>query len=139
MRSEPGGEGWRVAEETRDRTSPILMDDDEALEKVPADAVLVGADAVMPAGVVNKVKTVALAEAARKKSIPRYAVAGETKFIGAELPVGSEFEVAALDLFTRIATQGALLTPAEAELRAKQSALGPELRPLLRELSGLDR
>jgi translation initiation factor 2B subunit (eIF-2B alpha/beta/delta family) len=139
MRSEPGGEGWRVAEETRDCTWPIVMEDDEALENVPAEAILVGADAVTPAGVVNKVKTVALAEAARRKSIPRYAVAGETKFIGAELPLGPAFEVAALGLFTKIASREGLLSPGEAEIRARQATIGPELQNLLRELSGLDR
>jgi translation initiation factor 2B subunit (eIF-2B alpha/beta/delta family) len=136
MRSEPGGEGWRVAEETRDCTWPVLMEDEEALEKVPGDAVLVGADAVTPEGVVNKVKTAALAEAARSRGIPRYAVAGETKFIGADLPLVAGFEVAALELFTGVAAPDALLRSAQAAARARSIVLRPELQRLLRELSG---
>jgi translation initiation factor eIF-2B subunit delta len=136
MRSEPGGEGWRMAEETRDVTTPILMDDDEALDRVPGDAVIVGADAVTPQGLVNKVKTAALAGAAGAKGIPRYAVTGETKFIESDLPVGERFEVAGLGLFTAIAVPEGLLSPEQAEERAKAVRLVPELQDLLRELSG---
>jgi translation initiation factor eIF-2B subunit delta len=136
MRSEPGGEGWRVAEQTRDVTTPILMDDDEALEKVPADAVLVGADAVTPDGVVNKVKTRALADAAQAKGIRRYAVAGATKFVGSSLPLGPAFELTPLDLFTAIAVPRRLLSPGEARARAEEIQLGDELQRLLANLGG---
>ena len=135
MRSEPGGEGWRVAEETRDVTTPILMDDEESLAKVPADAVLVGADAVTPEGVVNKVKTKALAEAARTRGIQRYAVAGGTKFVGVRLPLRPAFEVTPLELFTAIAAPGGLLSAAEAGGEAASVTFGVELRRLLEELS----
>jgi translation initiation factor eIF-2B subunit delta len=135
MRSEPGGEGWRVAEETRDVTTPILMEDSEALEQIPADAVLVGADAVTPDGMVNKVKTRALAEAAQAKGIPRYAVAGNTKFLGARLPLQATFEVTSLELFTAIAVPGALLSAGEARVRAEAFPLRDELLRLLEDLS----
>jgi Initiation factor 2 subunit family len=135
MRSEPGGEGWRVAEETRDVTTPILMDDDEALEQLPTDAVVVGADAVTPDGVANKVKTGALAEAARAKGIPRYAVAGNTKFVGARLPLQSGFEVTPLELFTAIASPGGLMSPSEARVHAEGFRLREELLRLLEDLS----
>jgi translation initiation factor 2B subunit (eIF-2B alpha/beta/delta family) len=135
MWSEPGGEGWRVAEETRDVTTPILMDDDEALEQLPAEAVLVGADAVTPDGVVNKVKTRALAEAARAKGIPRYTVAGTTKFVGATLPLRPGFEVTPLELFTAIAVPRALMSPTEARVHAEAFRLRDELLRLLEDLS----
>jgi translation initiation factor eIF-2B subunit delta len=135
MRSEPGGEGWRVAEETRDCTWPILMDDDEALQKLPGEAVVVGADAVTPEGVVNKVKTRALVEAARSKGIPRYAVAGETKFVGDALPLRPAFETAPLEHFTAVAVPGGLLRPDEARRRADAVRLSPKLRGLLEELA----
>lgn len=135
MRSQPGGEGWRVAEETRDITTPILMDDDEALEQVPADAVLVGADGVTPDGVVNKVKTRALVEAARAKGIPRYAVAGNTKFVGATLPLRPAFEATPLELFTAIAVPRRLMSSGEARAHAGAFRLRDELLHLLEELS----
>jgi translation initiation factor eIF-2B subunit delta len=135
MRSEPGGEGWRVAEETRDVTTPILMDDDEALDQVPADAVLVGADAVTPDGVINKVKTRALVDAARAKGIPRYAVAGTTKFVGATLPVRPGFESTPLELFTAIAVPRGLMSPGEARVLAEAFRLRDELVRLLDDLS----
>jgi hypothetical protein len=134
MRSEPGGEGWRVAEETRDCTWPIVMDDDEALQKLPGEAVVVGADAVTPEAVVNKVKTRALVEAATSKGIPRYVVAGQTKFVGQALPLRPAFETTPLELFTVVAVPGELLRPEEARRRAGQVRLSPRLRALLEEL-----
>jgi translation initiation factor 2B subunit (eIF-2B alpha/beta/delta family) len=135
MRSEPGSEGWRMAEETRDVTTPILMDDREALDQLPADAVLVGADAVTPDGVINKVKTRALAESARAKGIPRYAVAGNTKFVGARLPLRPAFEVTPLELFTAIAVPRALMSSVEARVHADAFPLRDELLRLLEDLS----
>jgi translation initiation factor 2B subunit (eIF-2B alpha/beta/delta family) len=136
MRSEPGGEGWRVAEETRDCTWPILMDDADAIAQVPAEAVVVGADAVTPGGMANKVKTRELAEAARARGIPRYAVAGETKLLGFDLPVVDPFEVTALELLTAIALPGGLLPPEEARGRAAAIRLRPELEDLRRSVLG---
>jgi translation initiation factor eIF-2B subunit delta len=134
MRSEPGGEGWRVAEETRDRTWSVVMEDEEALERLPGDAVVVGADAVTPQGVVNKVKTHRLAEAARSKDIPRYVVAGHTKFLGRALPLGAAFETTPLELITAVAAPGGLLGPKEARRRADDVGLSPRLTRLLEEL-----
>jgi translation initiation factor 2B subunit (eIF-2B alpha/beta/delta family) len=137
MRSDPGGEGWRIAEETRDRTGSVIIDDDQALATVPGDAVLSGADAVTPGGVVNKVKTRALAEAARAKGIPRYAVAGDTKFVGASLPVSAPFEMIPFELFTAIVVPGGLIRPDEARARAEAIPMGPKALSLLAEVSKL--
>jgi translation initiation factor 2B subunit (eIF-2B alpha/beta/delta family) len=136
MRSDPGGEGWRVAEETRDCTWPILMDDADAIDQVPAEAILVGADAVTPGGMVNKVKSRELAEAARARGIPRYVVAGETKLLGFDLPVTDPFELTALDLFTAIALPGGLLSPEPARERAAAIRLPPDLEDLRRSVLG---
>jgi Initiation factor 2 subunit family len=135
MRSDPGGEGTRVAEETRDSTWAIVVDDDEALERVPGEAVLVGADALTPEGIVNKVKTRLLAEAARAKGIPRYAVAGTAKLLGAAVPLRAPFELVALELFTAIALPGELVPPREAGKRAATFRLVPRLQALLQDLS----
>jgi translation initiation factor 2B subunit (eIF-2B alpha/beta/delta family) len=47
------------------------------------DVVIVGADAVTPQGVVNKIGTYALALAAREQKVPFYVLAGTEKFLPA--------------------------------------------------------
>jgi translation initiation factor 2B subunit (eIF-2B alpha/beta/delta family) len=98
--------------------------------------VLTGADAVTPRGLINKLKTAALAVAASRVGIPCYAVAGEAKFLEAELPVAPMFERVPLDLFTAISTPLGLLKPAQAAGLASRAALHPALLPLLEALSG---
>lgn len=139
MRSDPGREGARMAEEIRDRTWAIVIDDGEALAKVPGEAVLTGADAVTPGGVLNKVKTGPLVQAAKAKGVPRYAVAGAAKLVGATLPVIGPFELVPLDLFTAIALPEGLVSPGEAGKRAATFRLAPELEALLHELTTSQR
>jgi translation initiation factor 2B subunit (eIF-2B alpha/beta/delta family) len=139
MLSEPGGEGRQMAEAVADAAGTVVvMDDREALETLPADAVVVGADAVTPAGVVNKVGTAALAAAAAASSrkIPRYAVAGDTKLVADDVPIVGPFESTPLDLFTAIVTPEGPLTPAEARHLARSHPIHPDLTPLLIELGG---
>ena len=134
MRSEPGGEGSRMAA----AASPIatrVIEDDEAIEAVPAQAVITGADAVTPRGLINKVKTGALAAGAADEAVPCYAVAGETKFLDADLPVASMFERVPLELFTGIATPAGVLSPSEAMDLASRARVHPDLLPLLHALS----
>jgi len=125
MRSDPGGEGVRTAEEASVRAQ--VIEDNEALRLVPAGAVVVGVDAITPSFVVNKVKTKALAEAAGLKRIPVYAVAGGTKFVAVELPVESPFERVPLELFTAVATPDGLLDPDDARAHAALAEVHPEL------------
>ena len=136
MRSDPGGEGVRMAEALI-RVRTRVIDDQEALETVPAQAVVVGADAVTPTTLINKVKTRALAEACREKGVPCYAVAGETKFVASELPAEAPFERVPLELFTAIATRAGLLSPAEASRLASRAVLHPDLIRLLSDLRQL--
>lgn len=133
MRSDPGGEGARTAEAVAPIRADVIEDDD-AIARVPAAAVVVGADAVSPSHLVNKVKTRALAEAARGKEVPCYAVAGQTKFVDADLPIEGPFERVPLELFTAIATPAGLLQPADAAERAAEAHLHTDLTPLLTEL-----
>ncbi|MBN1254950.1 MAG: translation initiation factor eIF-2B [Deltaproteobacteria bacterium] len=56
-----------------DSAAPSLMGE--------CDAVIVGADAITPDGVVNKIGTYALALAARDNRVPFYALAGTEKFL----------------------------------------------------------
>jgi translation initiation factor 2B subunit (eIF-2B alpha/beta/delta family) len=134
MRSEPGGEGTRAAARMSAWTSATVVEDDHAITHVPGDGVVVGADAVTPDAVVNKVKTRALAEAARARDLPTYAVADESKFIGVQLPVGYPFEAAPLELFTGVAGPYGLLDPRSAGEHARTRPIHPNLRPLLEEL-----
>ena len=134
MRSDPGGEGGHAAEATSAWTNSAMIEDDEAISDVPADLVVVGADAVTPVTVVNKVKTTALAEAAGRKGIQIHAVAGEFKFVGAKLPVAPVFEAAPLELFSAIAGPQGLWDPSQAGTHARSRRIHPELRPLLNEL-----
>jgi hypothetical protein len=68
--------------------------------------------------------------------VPCYVVAGDTKFVEADLSVEAPFERVPLELFSAIATSNGLLSPAEAAERATRARLHPNLSPLLAELSG---
>ncbi|HZA27780.1 MAG TPA: hypothetical protein VE915_09120 [Actinomycetota bacterium] len=134
-RSEPGGEGERMATElTGLGVETRLVDDEDALHAVAdTGAVVVGADAVGPAGVVNKVGTRLMAEAARRHSIPCHALAGESKLLGADLPAPHPFERTPLGLFTSVVTEVGPLSPTEAARRSSQHTLHPLLAGLLEE------
>ncbi|MFN2545685.1 MAG: hypothetical protein ABR600_14100 [Actinomycetota bacterium] len=131
MASEPGGEGARMAEALAGATDATVIDDATALADVPAEAVLVGADAVTPTAVVNKAKTADLAEAARDHAVPCFVVAGATKFVPEELPVADGFQASPLKLFTALATPMGLLTPSEAGGHAEGAELHHALRALI--------
>src|SRR5205823_14816270 len=131
----PGGEGRQMMGSVSAYTDASVIKDSKALKKVPAQAVLVGADAITPTSVVNKVKTRELAEAARSKKIPCFALAGETKFIPAELPLGERFQPTSLDLFSGIATPMGLITPSEATTHAADVRLHPALTMLVERIA----
>jgi translation initiation factor 2B subunit (eIF-2B alpha/beta/delta family) len=131
MASEPGGEGQRMVDALADSVYASVIEDDQAIEKVPADVVVVGADAVSPTSVLNKTKTREIAEAARDREVPCFAVVGETKFVPEELPAGEPFQRSDLALFTAIATPLGLLTPTEAAAHAEEVELHDALRTLI--------
>ena len=128
MSSDPGGEGMEMVGVLSAYTEATVIADDEAIEQCPADAVVVGADAVTPGGLLDKVKTREIAESARDHGIPCFAVAGETKFVPAELPFGEPFQSVGLRLFSGIATPMGLLMPSEAIDYAASVRLHPALR-----------
>lgn len=125
----PGGEGRLMA----DAIGPgaEVVPDEAALD---ADAVVVGADAVTPTAVVNKVKTRGLAEAAARTGVPIYVLAGGTKLVGEEIPVTEPFEATPLVRVTGVVTEEGLLSPAEARARALDARLHPALRLLIPRL-----
>lgn len=134
MVSEPGGEGRRTAEalaELGARTVP----DEEALEAFPARAAVVGADAVGPGGLVNKVRTAALCRAARERGLPAIALAGETKLLAADLPVLEPFERVPLWLLDAVVLPDGPADPDEALRRARGAPIHPSLAPLLEGLA----
>jgi translation initiation factor 2B subunit (eIF-2B alpha/beta/delta family)/8-oxo-dGTP pyrophosphatase MutT (NUDIX family) len=82
--SKPGGEGIGVAERLVDAGLDVTLIPDTALarrlDEAPVDAVLVGADTVLPSGaVVNKVGTRAAALAAERAGVPLHVVCAADK------------------------------------------------------------
>jgi translation initiation factor 2B subunit (eIF-2B alpha/beta/delta family) len=135
MESQPGGEGRRAVAAIERFCRADLIADDDALENVPADAVITGADAVTPDAVINKMKTRVLAEAAASKRVPRYAIAGEAKFAAADLPPEEALETVPMESFTAVASPWGLLSPQDASVRARDAPLHPALGRLLHDLT----
>lgn len=134
-RSEPGGEGAATVERlTNLGVDARLVEDPEALAAVAeAGSVVVGADAVGPEGVINKLGTRRLADAARRSRTPCYVLAGESKVVDADLPAPHPFERTPLDLFTSVLTQDGPLSPSEATDLARDRPLHPLLQAELQE------
>jgi initiation factor 2B subunit 1/2 family protein len=132
-RSEPEGEGARTAEALQARgIDAEVVGDADALGLVSSvDAVVTGADAVTPGGVVNKAGTRALAAAARHAAVPCIVLAGELKLLAAEVPVVAPFERMPLGLVDAVASGGRLLSPPEASALAASHRLDPRLSALL--------
>jgi hypothetical protein len=110
------------------------VDDATAIRDLPAEAVLIGADAITPTSVVNKVKSLELVQAAADARIPRYVVAGSIKLVPCELPVPELFQAVPIGLFTGIALPAGLLKPPEVAERAAAIPLHPALRALTEKL-----
>jgi hypothetical protein len=116
-----------------------VVGDADAIERLPrVDSVVVGADAVTPGNVVNKAGTRALATAARAAGVPCIVLAGELKFLGAEVPVVPPFERTPLSLAGAVAWGGRLLGPPEASAAARAQRLDPGLSALLATLRAGD-
>jgi translation initiation factor 2B subunit (eIF-2B alpha/beta/delta family) len=135
MRSDPGGEGLRMVGAISDSTDASVISDDEAVRTLPAQTVVVGADAITPTSLLNKVLTRRLAEAARDESVPCFVLAGETKFVPDQLPEGGPFEATALELFSGVATPMGMITPSQAMTHASSVEVHPALRKLVHRLA----
>jgi translation initiation factor 2B subunit (eIF-2B alpha/beta/delta family) len=112
-------------------------------------ALLIGADAITPAGIINKVGTLGMALAARSAGVPVYCLAGSEKF----LPVGGEagieerdpaeivaaeknlqgfniyFDQTPLELITKFFSEDGVLTPAGVLKKLSAVSLHPSLLP----------
>jgi translation initiation factor 2B subunit (eIF-2B alpha/beta/delta family) len=134
MVSEPGAEGYQMAGLASAWSDAVVIADEKAIAEVPADAVVVGADAITPTAVINKVKTLALVQAARERGIPAYAMAGTSKLVPFELPVVEPFEATPIELFEQIGAPGGMLAPGAAAARAASVKVHPALEMLADKL-----
>ncbi len=133
-RAEPGGAGKLTASRLIERgIDAQVIEDEEAVDHAArVDAVLTGADAVGPGGVVNEAGTRRLAEAAVAAGRSALVLAGSSKLVAADLPALHPFERAPLEAFTAIVTEHEKLDPAE----AGRLALNFPLHPVVAELLG---
>lgn len=120
--SRPGAEGARMARELADRGIRTRTCDDflllslvppEAASRRPAgyagnSVVLVGADAVHPDGLVNKVGTRALLDTSRRAGVPAFVLATSSKLRRESAPtaLGSLFETIPRDEITVLTETG---------------------------------
>lgn len=134
--SRPLCEGQRLAERLADTGLPVtLIADGAAFQLLPrADLILVGGDALTPAGLTNKIGTYGLALAARSLGLPFYALCGREKLWPLPLPASPEeqlreaeelwphapstvqvlnfyFDQTPLELLTAVVTQDGPLSP----------------------------
>lgn len=158
--SRPMFEGRALAEELADLVHVTLIADAAAsLAMAEVDLVLVGADMLAPAYLVNKIGTRMIALAARERERPIYAVCDTSKFISgdymghtprreraaAELwpdaPAGITvmnryFEPIPLGYFTGIVTEDGTLSGDDAARRAEEASIDEALMELLARLPG---
>lgn len=79
----PGGEGLKLAKLLTEKGISVTLAVDAALPGLvqEVDLCLVGADALLPSGLVNKVGTYALSLAARVERVPFYVLCDSRKFL----------------------------------------------------------
>ncbi len=135
--SRPQNEGLTLARALAESGIPTTLILDAAIgEMVPNSVVMVGADACLPSGIVNKVGTRTLATLANIHNVPCYALCGQEKFLPEkwaagfrivnqapeeilpeEIPgvtvVNRYFDITPLYWFDRIVTDLGLRSPAE--------------------------
>jgi translation initiation factor 2B subunit (eIF-2B alpha/beta/delta family) len=131
--SEPGGEGRGAARRLREAgADALVVDDSEALRSAARGmTVISGADAIGPTGIVNKVGTRALAQAARDGGGACYVLAGGSKLLAEDLPAPETFERTPLDLVTAVVGEEGADHPTAVARAAASHPLHPSLRPVL--------
>jgi len=151
--SRPLCEGVRTAKELGEKGIRVWIVVDSAAPSLmgECDAVVVGADAITPEGVVNKIGTYALALAAREKDVPFYVLAGTEKFLPAPFAqslrieekdpkeVTNEtipnsvvenryFDITPLNLITGVVTQEGVIGGEEVQKRLKEMKISKGLQ-----------
>lgn len=132
-RSEPGGEGREAARRLRRAGVDAAVVEDREAHRAAARgmAVITGADAIGPGGIVNKVGTRGLAEAARAAGGSCYVLAGGSKLLAEDLPAPEPFERTPLELFTAVVGENGPDHPTVVAARAVAHPLHPSLRGIL--------
>jgi len=150
--SRPMLEGRALAEAVASQGIPVTLIADAAasLAMDDADLVMVGADRITPANLVNKIGTRMIAFAARARGLPLYALCDSSKFIRedycgvairhfgkadelwADAPRGvvvinHYFEPTPLDCFTGIVTEDGVLSITEVARRADEASIDSAL------------
>jgi translation initiation factor eIF-2B subunit delta len=147
--SRPLLEGLRTAQELGERgiRTRIVVDSAAPSLMGECDVVMVGADAITPEGVVNKIGTYALALAAREQKVPFYVLAGQEKFLPLPLRIEEKdpkevtqetiphsrvencyFDITPLDLITAVVTQEGVIPGKEVQKRLKGMKMSKELK-----------
>ncbi|MDH4123240.1 MAG: hypothetical protein OEV21_04060 [Thermoplasmata archaeon] len=146
--SRPGGEGRLLAGElTIAGIRTILIEESEAMSFLPGlSGLLVGADAVIPMGVVNKIGTHMLALSAKDAGVPVYCLTESIKIWPFDEPIASEvtskssqsspgrdlFEIIPVNLFKMIILETGQLAPEDiAASKTKELSLAPEILELV--------
>ena len=139
----PMGEGREMAAELTEAGFEVeLLPDEEAIELIAGmDALFVGADAIGPGRAINKVGTLALAEAGSDHGVPVHVIASEDKVLPEELferavrlsaaggpGVGGLAEVVPLSWFTSVVTEDGPLAPGEVSRIATERTVARRLR-----------
>jgi translation initiation factor eIF-2B subunit delta len=142
-------EGVRTAQELGERgiRTRIVVDSAAPSLMGECDVVIVGADAVTPEGVVNKIGTYALALAAREQKVPFYVLAGQEKFLPLPLLIEERdpkevtqeaiphskvenryFDCTPLKLITGVVTQDGVIPGKEVRKRLENMEISKELQ-----------
>lgn len=150
--SRPLLEGLRTAQELGERgiRTRIVVDSAAPSLMGECDVVMVGADAITPEVVVNKIGTYALALAARERKVPFYVLAGTEKFlpppfsealrieerdpkeVTQEAILNSKvenryFDTTPLDLITGVVTQDGVIAGEEVQKRLEHMTISTGL------------
>lgn len=151
----PGQEGLLLARDVVQAGVPVTLCTDAALVSLvrEADKLIVGADAICAAGLVNKIGTGALVREAARADVPAYVLAGTDKLLppsyrrrpplvtqasmGHDLPAGAweagpVFECEPLDPIEAIVTEDGRLPPDELHQLLAARTLHPALQRALK-------
>ena len=125
-----GSEGSDLAASLQAQGVEVLCirDGDVQSKLDECDAVLVGADAISPAVLVNKVGTNRIAAEAKR---PFYVAYTLDKLIPCATAAGDLFDETPLDLITAVITERGPLTPDEVRRHIESLQIHPDLRRLL--------
>jgi len=133
----PGGEGRALAARLRRMGFAARAIHDAALARACAEAnvVLVGADAITPASLINKTGTMPLALTARETGVPCYALSGSTKMVPAWIwnpQRAPAYDATPLEIFDAVVTERGPMRTAGLRRAAARITLDERLEAIAR-------